>query len=429
MSSHPAENTAPSSGSSLRVPAAYFQNNYWLPVATVLLTGWACLIPFLWIHPLLVKAHHDQQALWFGALAVFHALWNSLGTIPVLMKLDHEPTQREFEIKDWQKAVFIAVQIVVALLCTRLAGRYNPDGMKHWFWMPISSFAVLLLDRPVSTVTVLVTALVLATAQDYRLGGPAWAQNWFSTHFTISLFIVSCVSTAKLASRQRLHLARLATELKEANDQLKEKSENAAALAISQERNRMAREIHDSVGHSLTVVGAQLDAATALMPSAPDRALDAIQKARHASQEGLIEIRRSVSALRASPLENQAITEALPALIATMQRQDLKISLQVSGTPRPLPPVVELTLYRCTQECLTNACKHAMATEVRLHLEFLSNTQVSLTVTDNGQGMITEFTEGHGLQGLRERAKLLRGEFTVGPGPQGGTRCHMMIPA
>jgi signal transduction histidine kinase len=252
---------------------------------------------------------------------------------------------------------------------------------------------------------------------------------WMFGQIATSVFIMACCFAMTQASRQRMNTARLAAELRSANALLELQADQVAVLAVEQERNRLAREIHDAVGHSLTVVGVQLEAAEALIPQSPERALDSIRKAQRASREGLAEIRSSVSSLRARRQEERSLAESLTSLITGAERPGLKLTLQQSGKSRTLPSLVEISLYRCAQEGITNACRHAGASEISVHLDFTSETSVVLSVADNGRGFSAIPENSHGLQGLRQRAALLKGDFFAGTEQQGGGCCRMVVPA
>jgi signal transduction histidine kinase len=321
------------------------------------------------------------------------------------------------------------LQIILALSCNHLSGPFNPIGMQQWFWMPVAGFAGVLLRMRWHMFLVLFVTLAISTAHEYTMRGLNPAVFWMCGQISTSVFIMGCSFAMTQASRQRMNTARLAAELRTANAQLELQADQVALLAVEQERNRLAREIHDAVGHSLTVVGAQLEAAEALLKHDPSRALDSIQKAQRASREGLAEIRRSVASLRATPQEQRTLAESLTSLITGAERPGLKLVLQQSGKSRSLPSLVEISLYRCAQEGITNACRHSGASEIAVHLDFSSDERIILSVTDNGRGFSRIPENSHGLKGLRERAALLNGEFFAGTEQQGGGCCRMIIPA
>jgi signal transduction histidine kinase len=192
--------------------------------------------------------------------------------------------------------------------------------------------------------------------------------------------------------------------------------DRATALA---ERNRIGREIHDVLAHSLGALSVQLDAADALLESGDDstRARELVQRARRLAVQGLEETRQAVHALRDEPV---ALAEQLASLAA---RDDAE--LVVTGAPRPLAADAGLALYRAAQEAVTNARKHAPGAQVSIHLDFDAHS-TTLTVT-NGlcpDAVLSELRAtggGFGLQGMRERIELLGGQVVAEPSSLGFT--------
>jgi signal transduction histidine kinase len=199
--------------------------------------------------------------------------------------------------------------------------------------------------------------------------------------------------------------------LAEANQLLRDHAAQVEELATTKERNRLAREIHDSLGHYLTVVNVQIGAARTVLDQDRTRALEHLSKAQSLTQEGLDEVRRSVAALRASPAESRPLPEALSVLVDQWNAAGLNARLAVSGTPRSLTPQTNLTLYRAGQEALTNVAKHANATSVDVRLNY-DDDRVRLTIKDNGVGESSS-EGGFGLLGVRERVQLLNGHVRV----------------
>ncbi len=357
-------------------------------------------------------------------------IWNLYLLHRLLSDLyQEERPKKELTHTKAQIAGIFCVQLLFALACSHLSGAYNPIGMQQWYWMPIAGFAGVLLRRRRHMFLVLFITLVISTAHEYFASGLHPAVFWMFGQIATSVFIMGCCFSMTQASRQRMNTARLAAELRSANALLELQADQVAVLAVEQERNRLAREIHDAVGHSLTVVGVQLEAAEALIHQSTERALDSIRKAQRASREGLSEIRRSVSSLRARRQEERSLAESLTSLITGAERPGLKLSLQQSGKSRALPSLVEISLYRCAQEGITNACRHAGASEITVHLDFTLDNTVVLSVADNGRGFSAIPENSHGLKGLRERAALLNGDFFAGTEQQGGGCCRMVVPA
>ncbi len=215
--------------------------------------------------------------------------------------------------------------------------------------------------------------------------------------------------------------------LNETNRKLTEYAAQVEELAISKERNRLAREIHDSIGHYLTAINMQIEAARAIMESDPARAQQALGKAQTLTKDGLAEIRRSVSALRVNPTDNRPLHEAIELLVEEHRASGLDVSYQIEGTIRPVSAQVEITLYRIAQEGLTNIRKHAQATHADLILKYLDEQRVYLKINDNGSGSAAKGT-GFGLLGIQERLKAIGGTLNIQTGKGQGFTLQAEIP-
>lgn len=195
-----------------------------------------------------------------------------------------------------------------------------------------------------------------------------------------------------------------------------------------EERNRLAREIHDTLAQGLTAVSLQLESADALLEDEanPHRIRKVVRQALALTRANLEEARRSVLDLRAAPLEGRTLTEALQLLV---EQAEVPVEMVVTGANRPLPPRVEISLYRMAQEALTNIGRHAQATKAWLEV-IMSPEGVKLTVADNGHGFDPEQIPDnrYGLLGLNERVKLLHGRLQVESTPGQGTRLEVTIP-
>ena len=221
------------------------------------------------------------------------------------------------------------------------------------------------------------------------------------------------------------------------NARLHEAAEsNARAEAAAAERNRMAREVHDTVAQGLVSVLLELRAAQgAIADGLPDDANEALAEARSAAEAVFEETRRSVLGLAPSPLEGRSLEEALELEIAWANRTGvIDARLVTAGSRTVPPPDVAHTLFRIAQEALTNAIRHARATSVRVGLVY-SPTGVTLLVQDDGAGFdrtqVDDEGEQHalGLGGMAERARLLGGALDLESTPGWGTRIRAWIPS
>ncbi|MFC7612401.1 sensor histidine kinase [Actinokineospora soli] len=197
-----------------------------------------------------------------------------------------------------------------------------------------------------------------------------------------------------------------------------ESAARVAELSAAGERNRLARDVHDGLGHHLTAIAVQLEKADAFRDRDPGAADAAVRAARDSAREALDDVRHSVRALRA----DFDLTAALRALVA---QHGAGVTLHVDGTDRGTGQTARTAVYRAAQEALTNARRHAGATAVRVSVAFTDHA-VRLDVADDGRGT-GGAPEGFGLRGMRERAELAGGGVRVASGP-GGTTVTVTVP-
>ncbi len=213
----------------------------------------------------------------------------------------------------------------------------------------------------------------------------------------------------------------------------------AARLATIEERNRLAREIHDTLSQGLAAITLQLETADALVMTRPERAQDAVRRALSLARANLEEARRSMVDLRAAHLHNRTLPEALATLARDMAQETLEIEFHYAPTANfhPLQQRLETAIYRIAQEALSNACRHANPTRIELTLEIEDN-ELCLTVQDDGVGFQPDEVtrqaasasgSGHfGLIGISERARLLGGELCIQSEVGAGTCLFICVP-
>lgn len=223
-------------------------------------------------------------------------------------------------------------------------------------------------------------------------------------------------------------------ELREAHDQLQIYSQSVRELAVSEERNRLAREMHDSLGHSLTVAVVQLEGAERLIPTDPQRAGRIIGTMRGQLKESLGELRQTLSRLReendspSPPVGNLAL--ALAELESTFgEATGLTVQLSLPDNLPSLTADQRLALFRVAQEGLTNVQRHARASQAWVDVHHTAR-QITLTIRDDGVGLPETLPDGRfGLQGLAERARVLGGSFEIGRSQNGsGTELLFALP-
>ncbi|MEX0323114.1 MAG: sensor histidine kinase [Puniceicoccaceae bacterium] len=258
---------------------------------------------------------------------------------------------------------------------------------------------------------------------DYRVPAGAIILSMVGT-FCICLLITLAGSAQRARKRSEI----LAGELEESNTKLRNYSLNIEELAINKERNRMAREIHDSLGHYLTVVNVQIEAAKAIFDQKPDLAKEALDKAQSYTKQGLTDLRNSVYTMRESPLKNKDLGEALQEILDEASKSGISTNFDTLGTNRNLSEAVQFTLFRSAQEAVTNAHKHANANSLMLTLDFSKAEQITMTIKDDGVGC-EDFSGGFGILGITERVKLLKGDLKINSSINAGFELQIEIPA
>lgn len=239
--------------------------------------------------------------------------------------------------------------------------------------------------------------------------------------------LVFSIVLARLAD-QMARAERLAAELRAANVALAAAREREVALAAAEERVQLAREIHDGLGHHLTALNVQLQAAARLLDRDPERAAQALALCREEAQAALAEVRQSVALMRANPLAGQPLPDVIAGMVRDFDRvSPLQASFALEGDVGEVAPAVAMTLYRAAQEGLTNAQKHGQATQVTVRLIGAADG-VRLEVINDGPPAPPVAETGFGLAGLRERASRLGGTLQAEPLPAGGFRLVMAVP-
>ncbi|RBQ19570.1 sensor histidine kinase [Spongiactinospora rosea] len=203
--------------------------------------------------------------------------------------------------------------------------------------------------------------------------------------------------------------------------------ERVRELAVAEERARMGAEMHDSIGHHLTVIKVGLENAERYRERRPDAAWQEVRQAKEVTAEALADARRWVRALRPLALDGRVGSAALEQLAASFDGTGLSVTFEVEGPERPLDPDVELVLYRVLQEGLTNALRHAEAREVHGRLTF-GEDRVTLVINDDGKGGERDGAGGFGLPSLAERTRALRGVLTAGNAEGGGFELRAELP-
>jgi signal transduction histidine kinase len=240
--------------------------------------------------------------------------------------------------------------------------------------------------------------------------------------FGLALMFVLLLVNALLMERK------IREKLVAANEQLRHYALRIENQATLQERNRIAREIHDSLGHLLTAQSIQLENALLFLPPEAAKTEAFLTEARQLGSSALHEVRQSVATLRSDPLQGKSLERAIAHIVKSFQQTTGIMPEMTIDVRSPLPGDVSTALYRILQEALTNIAKHADATHVAIEL-WEKTDGIHLRVKDDGYGFCPDQnTTGFGLKGMRERTIVLGGHFTITSQPRTGCQMAAVIP-
>lgn len=329
----------------------------------------------------------------------------------------------------WLRLGHIALQVVLLLVASGLMLRGARLFPFIYLVLVIRSCLMVGLMGRV-TVTALAFLLFMTTLglKFRRLGGPiprpirhliGSLQMNLIIFFGLSLVFTLLLVNALLNERT------IQNRLQRTNEELQRSAAQVKQLATAQERSRIAREIHDSLGHSLTALNIQLEGAIKLSNRDPQKSQELLTEAKRLGSVALQDVRQSVVTLRDKSPSKNSLHARLNTLADTLQTSTgitPNINLQLLT---PLPEATSLALYRIAQEGITNIVKHAQATAVELSL-IADESSIRLLLRDNGHGFdIGQTSTGFGLQGMRERAQVMGGQLTVNSQP--GQGCELRV--
>lgn len=275
-------------------------------------------------------------------------------------------------------------------------------------------------ERRTALAVLLPCAALLVVPAPFLEDDYSWADT--SRLVTVAASPLVAAVLGRLTRHRRAHLA----FVEERARQAEESRDSEARRKVTEERVRIARELHDLVAHQITLANAQASVAAHLLDTRPDQARASLDELVRTTRQALDELRGTVGLLRqrddaSAPTEPAPGLARLPALLESFRRAGLEVAVRDDGTAGPLSPAVDLTAYRIVQEALTNVAKHAAAGSAEVRLAW-DRDAVTVTVADDGRGSPTtqDRPPGYGLIGMRERASAVGGDLSAGPRPGGG---------
>lgn len=371
----------------------------------------------------LMEVLHPFQSLWslllrVGAIALFGAIGLRLPTVRlrrkvlftalefglILLPIVHEGLS--------SRSSFLLFLVLLMRSCMI----FRQPGQVIVLSLALLSYSSLLLSKPI------LPDKIRATVWEWRFSNVLL----FGLTLVFALLLINAL-IAERQSREQLEIAH--DKLAITHEQLRHYALRIEDQATLQERNRIAREIHDGLGHTLAAQTIQLNNALLFWKSEDEKALEFLKQAKQLGSEALLEIRKSVSVLRSNPLQGLSLESAIDKLLQDFQRMT---AIEVSNSirlPVLLSQEINTTLYRIVQESLTNIHKHAHATMVTVGLQQHAG-QIYLSIADNGKGFDpAQNTTGFGLQGMRERVAAAGGQFAIYSKSENGCRISVSLPS
>jgi signal transduction histidine kinase len=345
----------------------------------------------------------------------------------------------QFDPPRWQSTLCISALTFITIG----SGMVSIIGIQFDWLIYLVTISIYFQSFSIRTSTILTILLYLAMGINLSfINNWQWyyVVSWSSPMLTLLpafVFVAAFSLTVRVLGAQRDRAEQLLgqlvtsnTELEQAHKQLQEYANEVEELTITRERTRLAREIHDTLGHYLSILTIQLETISKLQERDPARTNLEIAEARRVAAQSMQEVRNAVAALRPTSIATLTLSEAIAQLGREFEHSttETQLTLDLETQLPTLSPDLQLALYRAVQETLTNVRKHAHASKVLARLRY-EDDALELVVLDNGQNTTTDSpTSGFGLIGLRERIELLGGHITYGPTESAGFRVTIHVP-
>jgi signal transduction histidine kinase len=381
------------------------------------------------------RIRHLVLEYWFELLIVASAVSGMLELI-ILRDSPGAPTT----------SLWFSVPAMAVLVLPLLAYRRYPFAAPASYWL--LAIAITLVDGTLIpfvdslSVVGLAAAFLLGNLQN---GRHAWlglaivvvsmliVVHYIPGHQPVNWYVfITLRYVAAWVAGYALHQRSEQVEAAEVRAARAESEREAAArVAVAEERSRIARELHDIVAHAVSVMVLQVGAVRHKLPEAMADDRDALRRVERAGRTALAEMRRLLAAMRPDGDEAELVPQpgldGLNSLLAEVGRAGLPVELHLEGQPYPLPRGLDLSAYRIVQEGLTNALKHAHASDADVIVRYRPD-EVEIEVRDNGNGIVANDGMGHGLVGIRERVKIYGGEMSARAEPEGGFVLSTRLP-
>jgi len=391
-------------------------------LVVLLMAGFMCLTQQKIVSTM--SAHEFLSTLPIVPLPAMKGFWLSMGAYALLLFLGK--LYRHGGLESGQRQLIFAAEIGICMLLMKslnlaydgivllavadLMHRYHGEN-QSWLLLVamlglyfMANYNMAIFQRHVAPFDVY-AAYYRPEVQSVLLA----IKNAFQS-LNIVLFVLYLVLLVQSQHHEKERIASLNKQLEEANVRLRAYALEAEHTAETRERNRLAREIHDTLGHTLTGIAAGLDACIVLVDAAPAVVKKQLEKIRETARHGIVDVRRSVKKLRPDDLEKLPLQQAIKKVIAEISASSgVEIQLVELGWPEKLREDEEEVIYRIVQEGITNARRHGKATKVTVTCG-LEPGRFYIIIADNGEGC-AETKQGFGLRHMEERLELLHGRL------------------
>jgi len=303
----------------------------------------------------------------------------------------------------------------------------NATGFNAMILLPLTAHSVVLLPEMWRYGVNAILALSYGATLRWLTGSWDAVIANLPVFLAGQVFVLVFTQMAMSEVKSRKEIQQLVDELGEVNQQLRKYAAQVEMLAVEKERNRLAREIHDGIGHHLTAANMQAKAARAVLAVDPQQSDKLLANIEYLTQRALLDVRQSVSALRENQMEGKDLLEQIGAIIKNAENAGIVVTLNVKGEPRPVLPETHLTIFRAVQESISNTLKHAQATTLNITIDYEQLSCLRLLIHDNGVGSDTQ-EGGYGLLGMRERVNLLDGSMKIRSAKGQGFEIEISVP-
>lgn len=324
----------------------------------------------------------------------------------------------------WRRthALLVVLLVMAGVSLQALATGNSAEGVELIAAIGVAAYSVGAYSErrhALAGLGLLAVGYTIYALEDRNIRSGQAAELWAGSFFAVGIVAAWLVGTFVRSGREQARLEAAAAA-----------RERATQGAVSEERSRLARELHDIVSHNLSVVVLQAGGARAQGEKAPAGTLEKIERS---SRDALVEMRRLLGVLRDGPDDTERAPQPgiaqLEALAASVREAGLPVELAIDGHHDDLSPALDLSAYRIVQEALTNTLKHARATRARVQIRRQLD-ELTIEIVDDGSGGTDRDSTpvGHGLLGMRERVALFGGDLEAGPRPEGGFAVHARLP-